>query len=164
MKVKLMFFLTVAVMMAMATSALAADESSKANLAQQANNPIANMISLPFQYNANFGISPHDRTQHVLSIQPVIPFELSEDWLLVTRWVLPIIYQPDVLENFGGNPRHWQPQPGLFLFTLVEADRTAGRTGLRLRAGSPGADEDRPRSGVEHMGTRSDGAGCLSNG
>lgn len=84
------------------TPAVAAQEDSQANLAQQANNPIANLISLPFQYNANFDIGPNDRTQHVLSIQPVIPFELSKEWLLVTRWVLPIIEQPDVLENAGG--------------------------------------------------------------
>ena len=85
MRTKLLTFLTVAVMMAMATSAQAADEGSQANLAQQANNPIANMISVPFQYNANFNIGPYDRTQQVLTIQPVIPFELSQDWLLVTR-------------------------------------------------------------------------------
>ena len=102
MKSKLITILTVAVMMAMATAALAADEGSKANLAQQANNPIANMISVPFQYNANFNIGPYDRTQQVLSIQPVIPFELSEDWLLVSRWVLPVVYQPDVLADSGG--------------------------------------------------------------
>lgn len=99
-----LFTLAVAGLLAvsMAISALAADTDSKANLSQQANNPIANMISVPFQYSANFDIGPHDRTQHVLSIQPVIPFELSQDWLLVTRWVLPVIDQPDVLENSGG--------------------------------------------------------------
>ena len=55
--------LAVAVLMATATSALAADKDSESNLAQQSNNPIANMISVPFQYNANFNIGPYDRTQ-----------------------------------------------------------------------------------------------------
>ncbi|MGB5749596.1 MAG: hypothetical protein WBM69_21655 [Desulfobacterales bacterium] len=86
----------------LATSALAADKDTTANMAQQANNPIANMISVPFQYNGNFNIGPYDRDQHVLTIQPVIPFELNKDWLLVTRWVLPILYQPDVLADSGG--------------------------------------------------------------
>lgn len=84
------------------TAAMAQDgDGSKSNLAQQANNPIADMISVPLQYNGNFGIGPHDRTQSVLTIQPVVPFSLSEDWLLVTRWVLPIIDQPDVSRNSG---------------------------------------------------------------
>ena len=79
MKAKLIITLAVAVMMAMAISALAADKDTTANMAQQANNPIANMISVPFQYNGNFNIGPYDRDQHVLTIQPVIPFELNKD-------------------------------------------------------------------------------------
>jgi len=72
------------------------------DLAKAAQNPIANMISLPFQNNVNFGIGPNNRTQNVLNIQPVIPFKLSDDWLLVTRWIMPVIYQPDILEDSGG--------------------------------------------------------------
>ncbi len=59
------------------------------------------MISLPFQYNGNIGVGTNNRTQGVLTIQPVIPFNLSDDWLLVTRWVLPLINQPDPLGNSG---------------------------------------------------------------
>ena len=70
--------------------------AAQANLAQQANNPIANLISVPLQFDLNTDVGPRDRDQHVLSIQPVIPFELSDDWLLVTRWVLPVISNPDV--------------------------------------------------------------------
>ena len=81
-------------------SGQAADDKAK-NLAHEAQNPIANMISVPFQFNTNLGIGPHERTQNVLSIQPVIPIDLSDDWLLVTRWVLPVIDQPDVQESSG---------------------------------------------------------------
>lgn len=94
-------------------SALAAT-GSQANLAQQANNPIANMISVPLQYNGNFNIGPYDRDQHVFTIQPVIPFELSKDWLLVTRWVLPIIDQPDISQNSGSTFGIGDLNPALF--------------------------------------------------
>lgn len=82
----------------------AAGPAAKAqtDLAKAAQNPIASLISVPFQNNTNFGIGPHNRTQNVLNIQPVIPFNLSKDWLLVTRWILPLVYQPDVLESSGG--------------------------------------------------------------
>ena len=63
MKTTPVHILAVAVLMATATSALAADKDSESNLAQQSNNPIANMISVPFQYNVNFNIGPYDRTQ-----------------------------------------------------------------------------------------------------
>lgn len=71
-------------------------EQSQEDLAKQAQNPIANMISLPLQNNTNFGIGPdEDEVQNVLNIQPVIPFSLSENINLITRTILPIITQPD---------------------------------------------------------------------
>lgn len=64
------------------------------DLAKQAQNPVASMISLPLQNNTSFGIGPHDRTQNVLNIQPVWPISISEGLNLVTRTIVPIIYQP----------------------------------------------------------------------
>ena len=52
------------------------------------------MISVPLQNNTNFGIGPYDRIQNVLNIQPVIPFQISENWNLIVRWIAPIIWQP----------------------------------------------------------------------
>jgi hypothetical protein len=67
-------------------------EETTAALAKAAQNPIANLISLPFQYNTNFGYGPlGQRTQNVLNIQPVIPIPLSKDLLLVTRTIIPFI-------------------------------------------------------------------------
>jgi len=66
-----------------------------AELAKEVQNPIANLISLPFQNNTNFGYGPKgQRTQNVLNIQPVIPVPLNKDLLLVTRTIVPVIYQP----------------------------------------------------------------------
>ena len=101
MKTELMTALTLVAMMTMAQLALAVDGGTKANLSQQANNPIANMISVPFQLNANYGVGPRDQNQNVLTIQPVIPFELNQDWLLVSRWMLPFVDQPDFAKGSG---------------------------------------------------------------
>jgi hypothetical protein len=57
-------------------------------------NPVANLISVPVQNNSNFGVSPGDRTQDVLNIQPVIPLGISKDWNLIVRWIAPIVWQP----------------------------------------------------------------------
>jgi hypothetical protein len=71
-------------------------------LARKAQNPIANLISLPFQNNTNFGVGSLDRTQNILNIQPVIPVSLSDDLLLITRTIVPIIYQPEPPTGGGG--------------------------------------------------------------
>ena len=69
--------------------------SANTNALQKATqNPVASLISVPIQNNSNFGISPGDRTQDVLNIQPVIPVSASKNWNLVIRWIMPIIYQP----------------------------------------------------------------------
>lgn len=74
---------------------------STGNLAKAAQNPVANMISLPLQYNVNNGIGPNDETQSILNIQPVWPVELNDDWNLITRTIAPIISQPDILTGEG---------------------------------------------------------------
>jgi hypothetical protein len=63
-------------------------------LAEAAQNPVANLISVPFQNNFNFGVGPNHATQWVLNVQPVIPLTLNDDWNLITRTVIPIINQP----------------------------------------------------------------------
>jgi hypothetical protein len=75
------------------SSAVLAQESG--DLAKAAQNPVAAMISLPFQNNTLFGIGPNDDTANVLNIQPVIPFTVG-DWNIVNRTIVPLIYLPDV--------------------------------------------------------------------
>lgn len=70
--------------------------NSDKDLAKATENPLASMISLPFQNNTNFGIGPDDDTQNILNIQPVWPFSLSEDWNFITRTIAPVISQPGV--------------------------------------------------------------------
>ena len=63
-------------------------------LAKAAQNPIAAMISLPFQNNTTLNAGPEKQTLNVLDIQPVIPVKLDEDWNLITRTIVPVISQP----------------------------------------------------------------------
>ena len=76
------------------STAASAQENDAAALAKAAQNPIADMISLPFQNNTNFDVGPLEKTQDVLNIQPVLPFSLTEDWNLITRTIVPLISQP----------------------------------------------------------------------
>jgi hypothetical protein len=64
------------------------------SLREAAQNPIADLISVPFQNNTNFDIGRSENTQNVLNIQPVYPVRLNESWNLITRPILPVISQP----------------------------------------------------------------------
>src|SRR5262249_29404382 len=65
-------------------------------------NPIADLISIPFQFNYNGGIGPtEDGSQYYLNFQPVIPFHISSDWNLISRTILPIVYQNDIAPDSG---------------------------------------------------------------
>ena len=51
-------------------------------IAKQAQNPIANVISVPFEndFNPRTGIDKED--SYVLEMKPVVPLKLSNDWTL----------------------------------------------------------------------------------
>jgi hypothetical protein len=74
---------------AFAQAALSAEE-----LAKLAQNPVGNLVSVPFQNNTNFNTGPESGTQNILNIQPVIPVELNKEWNLITRTIVPVISQP----------------------------------------------------------------------
>jgi len=67
---------------AMAASAVA-QENSNSELAKAAQNPIANLISLPFQNNTDFDWGPEEGTRNTLNVQPVWPFKISDNWNLI---------------------------------------------------------------------------------
>jgi hypothetical protein len=69
-------------------------EMSAEELAKLAQNPVGNLVSVPFQNNTNFNVGPRDGTQDILNIQPVLPITLNEDWNLITRTIVPLIWQP----------------------------------------------------------------------
>jgi hypothetical protein len=66
-----------------------------------AQNPVASVISLPFQNNTNFDTGPYHKTEDILIVEPVIPFKLSEDWNLITRTIVPLAELPQLQPNHG---------------------------------------------------------------
>jgi hypothetical protein len=93
----------------------AAATNETADLAKATQNPVASLISVPFQNNSNFGIGPYNRTQDVLNIQPVIPVRLSEKWMLISRTIQPIVWQPAPAANAGGQYGFGDMNPSFFL-------------------------------------------------
>jgi len=67
------------------------------DVAMQLANPVASLISLPLQNNFDWGGGPDgDGFQYRINIQPVIPFTLNENWNLISRTILPYVYQEDI--------------------------------------------------------------------
>jgi len=101
--------LVIALLIAMTAMPAMAQTSGKTEsteeLQKAAQNPVADMISIPLQNNFNFNVGPKNEMQYVGNIQPVIPIKLTEEWNLITRTILPIINQPSpapgVSSNFG---------------------------------------------------------------
>jgi hypothetical protein len=77
------------------TSPANAQESNE-ELAKKLSNPVASLISLPFQFNADFKIGPNDGERYYVNVQPVIPISLGPDWNVISRTILPINYQNDI--------------------------------------------------------------------
>lgn len=69
-------------------------DESASDLAKKLQNPVGNLYSFPFQNNTNFNTGPYKGTQNILNIQPVIPIHVTPEWNIITRTILPLIWQP----------------------------------------------------------------------
>src|SRR5664279_5940688 len=94
------------------------DKAAAAELAKKLSNPVASLISVPIQNNWDFGIGSANAMRYTANIQPVIPFSLSEDWNLITRTIVPVIYAEspvaggadkcglgDIVQSFWASPK-----------------------------------------------------------
>jgi len=73
------------------------EQARTAELAKKLNNPVASLISVPLQNNFDFGAgSTGDGFQYKVNVQPVIPISLNEDWNVISRTILPIVYQENI--------------------------------------------------------------------
>jgi hypothetical protein len=88
------FFLLLLVL----TPLVHAQEDLQENLSQQAANPLADLMSFPFQNNLNINNGEFNRNTNILNIQPVIPFA---DGRIITRTIFPIVRIPDYSSEEG---------------------------------------------------------------
>jgi hypothetical protein len=80
--------------------AAAADDT--AELAKKLSNPIASLISFPLQSNFDFGMGTGAGWRYTLNVQPVIPIKLNDKWNLISRTIVSIIHQGNVVSPGTG--------------------------------------------------------------
>ncbi|WP_373033160.1 transporter [Sulfurovum sp.] len=82
------------------TTSFASDQNTE--LAKKLANPIASLISVPIQYNYDSDIGLLDTgSKSFVNIQPVIPISLNDDWNVISRTILPIVWQDDIIAGSG---------------------------------------------------------------
>ena len=83
-----------ACLLALRLGTIEANAQATSEIAKQAQNPIASLISVPFEndFNPQTGFKKED--SYILELKPVVPFPLSNDWNLITRTIIPVIQVP----------------------------------------------------------------------
>lgn len=77
------------------------DDAQTADLQRKTQNPVNDLISLPFQNNTNFDFGPDNEEQNILNIQPVLPVRLNQEWNLISRTIVPLIQMPELIQGKG---------------------------------------------------------------
>ena len=81
-------------------------EMTTEEIAKATQNPLTAMYSLPIQNNTYYDRELDGKHKNVANIQPVLPFDLSDDWTLVTRTVVPVVSAP-TYPSSGEYERQW---------------------------------------------------------
>lgn len=149
---------TAAALLLAALPFAAAQEGGEGDLAAQLANPVAALISVPFQSNLDFGGGTGNALRYVMNFQPVVPITLGPDWNLILRTIVPLQYSEraysthhfglgDTVQSFFFSPAQpvggitWGVGPVMLYPTATEGlgqrQWGAGPTGVVLRQSGP---------------------------
>ncbi|MGK6315771.1 transporter [Neorhizobium sp. DT-125] len=136
-------------LLACSATVAGAQEHDVDDLSKKLSNPVSNLISVPFQSNFDFGAGAEDDGfSYTLNIQPVIPISLNDDWLVISRTILPIGYRDyfpgetvfgigDITQSFFFSPKApgpggltWGVGPVFLIPTATDDNLGTGKFGL----------------------------------
>jgi hypothetical protein len=89
-------------LLAVTAAAQSTSESRSASddeLVKQLANPVASLISVPFQNNFDFNLGTGQGWRYTLNFQPVVPIKLNSSWTLIIRTIVPFIHQEDLFKG-----------------------------------------------------------------
>ncbi len=127
-------------------------DTATRDLAKKLTNPVASLISVPFQYNydANIGLDKKG-TSNTLLVQPVIPLKLNNNWNYIVRPIVtfeslnnvngfsgtgtgPIVVETFFSPNSASNGLIWGVGPIVSTPSLSGSNFGTSQTGVGLTA------------------------------
>lgn len=76
-------------------------EMSNSEIAKASQNPITMIYSLPIQNNIYLGLGDTDEVKNIANFQPVIPMDITDDWDIVWRLIMPVVTVPGTPSAFN---------------------------------------------------------------
>ena len=135
----------------LAQEATGDQSAEKEDLAQELTNPMANLVTIPFQMNYDSGIGSGDEGSKMqINMQPVYPFSLGSEWNLISRTIVSLTYQDEIFPEAGSQFGLGDINLSLFFFAC-KADL---RAGLGSRSGPSPAHRHRLADRRQEVGRR----------